>query len=176
MLKKGATGDDEDTDKAVADYAEMVRIETAGAGDQKAAARAIAVKASKDLNNDFAAGSWTAVLKLGPNDASAWFRLALFDELLLKSEKALADYNEALMLDPKSSDALALHTQMDAGWKWGSGSHPFDRQDKHAQAGEYDLAVDDCNFEIWLGRGSYARRADAYSGAGKCLECRRRLQ
>ncbi|HWB58702.1 MAG TPA: tetratricopeptide repeat protein [Chthoniobacteraceae bacterium] len=170
-MRAGAKPDDGDTDKALADYSDVMRIQLAGVPDPKAAAREAAEEAFKKYDLTRATACWRAVVKLGPNDAGAWFKLALFDELMLKPDKASADCNEALRLDPKNADAAALRAQIDAGWKWESDSHPFNQRDKHAAAGEYELAVDDCNFRIWLGRVNpweeYAQRGDAYCREGK---------
>ena len=182
-LKSGTQRDDEDTDKALADYAQVIHIQLGGISDLKAAALYAAQQAGKNYDNILVSACLEAASQADPKDAAIWFRRALYDELLLKPDKALADCNQALQLDPKNADAAALRAQMDAGWKWESDSHPFNQGDKHAAAGEYDLAVDDLNFTLWLGRGSSAgafnqsagvenraQRADIYLRAGKWKE------
>lgn len=170
-FKNGAVSDDVDTDKALADYSQAMRIQLAGVTDPKAAALDAAQQAEKAWNNLLVSACLEAASQADPKDAAIWFRRALYDELLLKPAKALADCNQALQLDPKNANAAALRAQIDAGWKWESDSHPFNQGDKHATVGEYDLAVDDGNLAIWLGRGepweSYAQRGWAYAAWGK---------
>ena len=162
---------DGDADKAIADSEQLMRIQLAGVADPKAAALEAAKKSAKEWNYPMAAACWNTVVKLDPNDAAAWFRLAILNEMLLKPDKASTACNEVLRLDPKNADAATLRAQIDAGWVWENDSHPFNRQDKHAEAGEHEKAIADYNLSIWLGGErlweSYAQRGSVYANAGK---------
>ncbi|MGH8047622.1 MAG: tetratricopeptide repeat protein [Chthoniobacterales bacterium] len=156
---------------AISDYSEWVRIQLAAEKNPKAFVQGLAKKSLPDTNYELAAACWSAILKMDPGDSSAWFQRAVINELLQQPGKALADCNEALRRDPKNADAAQLRAHIDAGWKWEP--QPFNQQNTHEKAREYDKAVADYSIPIWLSRSfvldAAYRRDLADCSAAVCL-------
>ena len=96
-----------DKAKAAADHEEAVRLLFAGHEPvSEQWAREQAALASDSRDSALAVAAWSAIIKIRPNDPDAWTQRGSND-YAIDPDKAIADYTEAIRVDPKYSRAYA---------------------------------------------------------------------
>ena len=109
-------------------------------------------------------------IQMAPDLATAYtFRGLIYDEMG-QVEKALADYREALRLDPGSEDAQdflkSLEQEIEEGFQESSTKHHLDQALAYALNDEPERALEECE----LARNAMPEIAIAYNYLGLILE------
>lgn len=109
LITRGLLWDDEEEyDKAIADYTEALKL---APNDH---ATLVLRGNSHDANGSpqLAIADYTAAIKLAPDDAAAYYNRATVYEELGERDKAIADYTKALEIEPDYTDAKEALDQL----------------------------------------------------------------
>jgi len=112
--------DPADTDKAIADYTEAVRLRMRDVPDPEQWVRKRAPSVPIDWEKDAGVAYWSAVLKFAPKDTEALVARGECYEYLRKWDEALQDFDAALAIDPSNVSAMQQRVE----------------SNRHAQSGE----------------------------------------
>jgi tetratricopeptide (TPR) repeat protein len=136
-----------DSDKALADYGEAIRLEPKNAGFRSGRAD-IYLKLG---DRDKALADYSEAIQLDPHSAWAFTSRGNLYDSQGEQDKALADFSEAIRLDPRGAWAYAV------------------RGRTYAAKGDFDKGLADCNEAIRLDPKlvhAYLCRANAYKAQG----------
>ena len=170
-----------DWDKAIADYSAAFEIRIKSEADPRAWLEKKSDYWSQETNPAIGAACYRKITKLHPKDAGAWSSLGAAERTVDDRRRAIADYTEAIRLDPKNAETYKQRAYVRGQWPEGRKKEAADyteslrlkpdestymqRAPVYDILGEYDKAIADYGEAIRLGEGflGYVQRAGLYA-------------